>query len=136
MVRLHPYLHFVGNAAEAMQFYHGIFGGKLDVTTYAQGHMSQVPADDNKIMHAVLEVENGVSFMASDAPANMPIQQGETVTMSLSGDDQATLQGYWDKLADGATITMPLEKAPWGDTFGMLKDKFGIEWMVNIVGQK
>ena len=52
----------------------------------------------------------------------------------LSGQDEAELRGYWEMLADGATITMPINAAPWGDTFGMLVDKFGIPWLVNIVG--
>jgi len=58
----------------------------------------------------------------------------EAPAVSLSGDDEASLKGYWDKLSAGATITMPLEKAPWGDSFGMLTDKFGVSWMVNIAG--
>jgi PhnB protein len=56
--------------------------------------------------------------------------------MSLSGDNEAELQGYFQKLAAGGTVTMPLEKAPWGDTFGMLTDKFGVPWLVNIAGQQ
>ena len=55
--------------------------------------------------------------------------------MSLSGDDEAGLKGYWEKLSAGATIAMPLEKAPWGDSFGMLTDKFGVPWMVNIAAK-
>lgn len=54
--------------------------------------------------------------------------------MSLSGEDEGKLQGYWDKLSAGGQVIMPLEKAPWGDTFGMCADKFGISWMVNITG--
>ena len=56
--------------------------------------------------------------------------------MSLNGDNEAELRGYWQKLSEGATIEAPLETAPWGDTFGMLKDKFGVDWMVNILGPK
>src|SRR3712207_8642022 len=61
---------------------------------------------------------------------------GTNITMSLSGDDEAELRGYYDKLCDGGTVAMPLEKAPWGDTFGMCYDKFGIGWMVNISDRK
>ena len=54
--------------------------------------------------------------------------------MSLSGDYEGTLRGYWDRLSEGGTVMMPLEPAPWGDTFGMCTDKFGISWLVNIAG--
>jgi PhnB protein len=57
------------------------------------------------------------------------------MSMSLSGDDHAELSGYFEKLSDGGTVAMPLEPAPWGDTFGMVTDRFGIDWMVNIAGQ-
>lgn len=59
---------------------------------------------------------------------------GSGYSVSLSGDDEATLRRYWDALSDGGTITMPFEKAPWGDTFGMLTDKFGVNWLVNANG--
>jgi PhnB protein len=54
--------------------------------------------------------------------------------VSLSSDDEAELRGYWDKLAEGGMVAMPLEKAPWGATFGMCTDKFGVAWLVNIAG--
>lgn len=56
------------------------------------------------------------------------------ISISLSGDDDAALRGYWEKLSDGGTVVEPLNQAPWGDSFGMCKDKFGINWMVNIAG--
>jgi PhnB protein len=74
--------------------------------------------------------------MGSDTPDRMEFKPGNTMTVSLSGDDEALLRGYWDKLSPGATISMPLEKAPWGDSFGMLVDKFGTPWMVNISGAR
>ena len=74
-----------------------------------------------------------ISFR-DNARQAMEFSPGGNVSVSLSGDDEAELRGYWDKLADGATITVPIDKAPWGDTFGMLVDKFGISWLVNIVG--
>ena len=59
---------------------------------------------------------------------------GSNISVSLSGDAEGELRGYWDGLAAGGTVTVPLEKAPWGDTFGMLVDRFGIPWLVNISG--
>ena len=66
----------------------------------------------------------------------MEYQAGTNYSMSLSGDNEAELHGYFQKLSAGGTVTMPLEKAPWGDTFGMLTDKFGVSWLVNITGHK
>ena len=134
--RLNPYLSFKNNARQAMEFYKSVFGGELTMSTFGEGNMAQNPADKDKIMHGQLVAPNGMWLMGSDVPDSMPYQPGTTMTISLSGDDEAMLRGYWDKLAKGGKVGMPLEKAPWGDTFGMLTDKFGTPWMVNIAGQR
>jgi PhnB protein len=133
--RLNPYLSFKDNAREAMEFYQTVFGGKLAIATFKEYHASQNPNEDNKIMHAVLEADNGITFMASDTPDSMEYKAGTNYSMSLSGDNEAELKGYFEKLSADGNITMPLEKAPWGDKFGMLVDKFGVPWLVNITGQ-
>lgn len=133
---LNPYLSFKDNAREAMEFYQTVFGGKLTVSTFKEFHASQDPSEDNLVMHSVLEAGNGITFMASDTPNRMEYKAGTNYSMSLSGDNEAELQAYFQKLSAGGTVTMPLEKAPWGDTFGMLTDKFGVPWLVNIAGQK
>jgi PhnB protein len=130
--RLNPYLSFKDDAREAMDFYHGVFGGKLDVSTFKDYQASQDPAEDDKVMHARLETESGLLIMGADTPSSMEYSPGARISMSLSGEDEAELRGYWDKLCAGGTEVMPLEKAPWGDTFGMLRDKYGIDWLVNI----
>ncbi|MGH7196306.1 MAG: VOC family protein [Candidatus Saccharimonadales bacterium] len=130
--RLNPYLSFRDNTREAMEFYKTVFGGELTLSPYKEFNASQDPSEDDKIMHAMLEAKNGITFMAADTPNAMQYTPGTNMSMSLSGDNEEELRGYWDKLSEGATITMPLEKAPWGDTFGMLTDKFGIQWMVDI----
>lgn len=135
-VRLNPYINFRGSAREALEFYHSVFGGDLTMSTYAEGGMPHQPAEAQKIMHGQLEAPNGMTLMASDGPAGMPIPSESNISVSLSGDDEGTLRGYWDGLAAGGQPMMPLEKAPWGDTFGMLVDKFGVSWMVNIAGQR
>ena len=134
--KLNPYLSFRDNARQAMEFYQTVFGGKLTMSTFKEFHASQGPADDDKIMHSELEAENGIRFMASDTPNSMEYQVGTNMSMSLSGEDEGELRGYFKKLSEGGTITMPLEKAPWGDVFGMLKDKFGVDWLVNIAAQR
>jgi PhnB protein len=133
--KLNPYLNFRDNARQAMEFYQTVFGGKLTMSTYKEFHASQDPAEDDKIMHAQLEAENGIYFMAADTPNGLEYRAGTDMSMSLSGEDEAELRGYFETLSAGGMITMPLEKAPWGDTFGMLRDKFGVDWMVNITGQ-
>lgn len=129
--RLNPYISFKGNAREAMEFYKTVFGGTLILNTFQESGM--VHGDNGQqIMHGMLEAENGVVLMASDTPPDMPYDEGARISISLSGDNEAELRGYWDKLAQGASITVPMDKAPWGDIFGMLTDKFDVHWMVNV----
>lgn len=135
-VQLNPYLNFNGNARQAIAFYQGVFGGKVTMSTFGDFQMAEDPADANKIMHSTLEAENGIVFMASDTPSSMVYRPGAAMSMSLSGTDEAKLRGYWDKLSEGATIQLRLDQAPWGDTFGMLTDKFGVDWLVNITPPK
>jgi PhnB protein len=134
--RLNPYLEFKGNARAAMEFYKSVFGGKLDMSTYKEYHASQNPSDDNKIMHAQLENEDGLTFMGADAMDEAEYREGNNYAMSLSGYDPDLLRDYFEKLSAGGTVIVPLAQAPWGDTFGMFVDKFGVKWMVNIAGQQ
>src|SRR5258708_13171277 len=134
--KLNPYLSFKDNAREAMDFYQTVFGGKLALSTFKEYHASQDPSEDNKVMHAVLEADNGITFMASDTPNRMEYQAGTNYSMSLSGDNEAELHGYFEKLSAGGNVTMPLEQAPWGDTFALLTYKLAIACLANIAGQK
>ncbi len=93
---------------------------------------SSDPSEDDKIMHALLEGDNNIVFMAADTPNREEYRPGSNFSMSLSGDNEAELTRYFQKLAAGGSVFMPLAKAPWGDTFGMLTDQFGVNWMVNI----
>jgi PhnB protein len=128
---LNPYLNFKDTTREAMEFYHGVFGGKLDMNTFKEFQASRDPADDDLIMHAQLDAD-GILFMAADTPSHMEYSPGSNFSMSLSGEDEARLRGYFDKLQEGGTVLQPLEKASWGDTFGMLVDRFGVRWLVNV----
>lgn len=133
-VLLNPYITFAGNARDAIEFYRSVFGG--GVTVMAFGDMPGVPTEPEeaeKVMHAMLTGDNGIVLMVADSPSGMDYQPFNG-SISLSGDDESTLRGYWDKLVDGGEVGEPLVKAPWGDTFGMCVDKFGIHWMVNIAG--
>lgn len=131
-VQLNPYLSFRDNAREALGFYQSVFGGELTTSTFGEFHASDDPAEQDKIMHGQLTAGNGMVLMAADTPNRMEYRPGNNFSVSLSGDDESLLRGYWDKLSQGGTVAMPLEKAPWGDTFGMCTDRFGIQWLVNI----
>ena len=130
--RLNPYITFSGNAREAMEFYQSALGGELGLNTF--GEYGDAGADGDKIMHANLETPDGYTLMASDTPPGMEASSGSSITVSLSGDDAEKLRGYWEKLSEGGEVFMPLEKQVWGDEFGQFSDKYGIQWMVNIVG--
>ena len=130
--RLNPYIQFDGDARAAMEFYQGVFGGELSANTFKEFGTGHGPDDDEKLMHSQLETPSGFTLMAADTPQGMPYNPGENIAISLSGEGDE-LRGYYEKLsADGGKVTVPLEKQVWGDEFGMVTDRFGINWMVNI----
>jgi PhnB protein len=131
---LNPYLSFAGNARQAMEFYSGVFGGTLTLNTYGDIAGLDSPEAD-KIMHGMLVTENGLALMGADSPPGMPHNPGDNISISLSGDDEDELRGYWENLSASGTVSVPLEKQMWGDVFGACVDQFGIGWMVNITGQ-
>jgi PhnB protein len=136
-VRLNPYLNFRDNARAAMEFYRDVFGGDLAVSTFGDYQASQDPAEQDKVMHSQLETPSGLLLMGADTPASMgePSPNG-SVSLSGGHESDAELRGYWDKLVDGGTVVEPLAVAPWGDAFGMVTDKFGVFWLVNIAGEQ
>ncbi|MEO7448049.1 MAG: VOC family protein [Humibacillus sp.] len=129
---LNPYISFTTDARQAMEFYQTVFGGDLTLSTF--GELGDTGADADKIMHAQLVSPSGYTLMGADTPEGVPHQPGTTISVSLSGDDTDELHGYWDKLAEGGAVTMPLEMQMWGDEFGMVTDRYGIGWMVNVAG--
>jgi len=133
--RLNPYLSFDGDARQAMEFYEQVFGGTLALNTFGAFGDADAPEAD-KIMHGMLETPSGFTLMGADMPPGMAYSPGNTFSVSLSGDDEAELRGYWEKLSDCGTVAVPLEKQMWGDVFGMCTDRFGIPWMVNITERR
>jgi PhnB protein len=129
--RLNPYISFGDNARQAMEFYKDVFGGTLSLNTFGEYGDKDAPEAD-KIMHGMLETDSGFTLMAADTPPGMELNQGDNIAISVFGDDTDELRGYFAKLADGGTVTVPLEKQMWGDEFGMCIDQFGVGWMVNI----
>ncbi len=129
--RLNPYISFTDNARQAMEFYQEVFGGNLTLSTFGEVGAPDSP-DGDKIMHGLLETDSGFTLMGADTPSGMEHNPGDNISVSLSGDDAGELRGYWQKLAGGGTVSVPLEKQMWGDEFGICQDQFGISWLVNI----
>ncbi|MBK8460907.1 MAG: VOC family protein [Micropruina sp.] len=129
--QLNPYITFNGNCAEAMAFYASVFGGTPEMMTFRESGM-----DVDGIMHASLDTPDGHHIFASDLAEGMgmPFLPGNTLQISLSGDEADALRGYWDGLSDGGQVMMPLERQMWGDDYGMVSDKYGVLWHVNIAG--
>lgn len=88
-----------------------------------------------KVMHSMLTTQDDLVLMAADTPSSMEYRRGANdFSVSLSGDDETWLRGLWDGLSDGGTVLQPLERAPWGDLFGMCTDRFGVTWLVDVAG--
>ncbi|WP_197061108.1 VOC family protein [Microbacterium mangrovi] len=133
MTILNPYLAFRDNAREAMEFYKSVLGGDLQVMSFSDiPGMAENPSDNDKVMHAQLTSPNGLVIMGADTPASMEYRPPQGVAVSISGEDEAELQGYWDALAADGTVTMPYDTPPWGGKFGMVIDKFGFAWYVSL----
>jgi len=129
--RLNPYISFKDNARQALEFYRDVFGGNVSLMTFGEMGQADSPIAGN-VMHGMLETEDGFTLMAADTPPGMDYSPGNTMSVSLSGDDAAELRAYWAKLSAAGTVTVPLERQMWGDEFGMCLDQFGVSWMVNI----
>ncbi len=135
--KLNPYISFNNNAREAMEFYKTVFGGILELSTFGESGMTDHGVKPDGIMHATLIADNGITLMGADSVTGMrEYLPGTNMSISLSGDNTEELTGYYNALVSGGKVEQPLVKAPWGDTFGMCTDKFGIFWMVNIAGAK
>jgi PhnB protein len=135
MKAVNPYLNFSGNCEEAFNFYRSIFGGEFATVM----RFKDVPAEyqmdaseGEKIMHVALPIGQGTVLMGSDRPAAMgPTTPGDNSSISVSTGSEAEATRVFNGLSAGGQVTMPLEKAFWGSYFGMLTDRFGIQWMVS-----
>jgi len=135
MKPLTPYLFFDGNCREAMEFYKSCFGGKLELMAYGDApEGNQCPGGDiesakDKIMHGCL-TEGTFTLMASDNPMGAPVR-GDNVHLSVECETMPEIRKLFESLGDSGEILMPLEDTFWGAHFGMLKDRFGIHWMLS-----
>jgi PhnB protein len=132
-IQLSPYVNFQGRAREAMEFYHQLFGGTLDLLAMnAQGQAGPAQPGD-RISYARLEAD-GMLLIAVDGHPDYPAQTGDNIALALTGSDPDRISRIFQALAEGGTIKMPLTAQPWGTTVGWLTDPFGINWMVQVAG--
>ncbi len=137
MITINPHLHLNGKTKEAMEFYKNCFGGKVMIQTVGetpaevQKNMPGGEANKNKVMHAELEKDGKTLLMAADMMDPKTFTPGDTVTLSINCETEDEINTIFKKLSAGGKVTMPLGDQFWGATFGMLTDKFGVDWMLN-----
>lgn len=134
-VTLTPYIFFKGDAKEAMEFYKDVFGGELTTQTYEQANQPGSELTGDKLMHADLH-DGLIRIFGSDT--DQASEAAKKVTLSINGEaeDETKLSEVFEKLSQGGEVRSPLKKEFWGDTFGMVTDKYKVDWMVNIAGAK
>lgn len=137
MAAVNPYLNFEGNTEEVFKFYKSVFGGEFD-TVMRFGEMpDSVPlppgTDKNRIMHISLPIGNGTVLMGSDTIEGFgALTYGTNFHIAYSPDNEEQARKVFDGLAAGGKVIMPLETSFWGKLFGMLVDKHGVQWMINL----
>ncbi len=130
------HLNFRGDARAALEFYQSVFGGHLAVVTYKDAGNVQEEAEADQVMWGQVLAENGFHVMAYDVPSRMAYDQGEnSFFVSLRGETVEEVAGYWGKLSDGATVVIPMGPAGWAPAYGMVRDRFGIVWVVDVVSE-
>ena len=132
-IKTTTHLNFRGEARAALDFYHAVFGGEIMAMSYADAHAVQNPDEADQIMWGQVESAAGFHVMAYDVPGAMSYDAGTIpVFVSIRGDDEAELRGYWDRLSEKAEIVQPLAPATWSPLYGMLKDRFGVTWVLDV----
>jgi PhnB protein len=127
------HLNFRGDARAALEFYHSVFGGEIAVVTYQDAQSVQDPAEAGQVMWGQVTAKNGFRVMAYDVPSRMPWDPGTNpFFVSVRGDSAAEIAALWEKLAEGATVAQPLAPSGWAPLYGMLKDRFGVTWVMDV----
>ncbi|HXB42736.1 MAG TPA: VOC family protein [Puia sp.] len=136
-MKLNPYLNFAGNAEDAVNFYKSALSG--EVVMLNRFGDSPMPSDEDwkqKIMHARILFGGDNVIMISDTMKGKEISTKGNIQLSIGLEDEAKTKEIFDNLAEGGQVTMPLAKQFWGDLFGMLQDKFVVNWMLNCTAKK
>jgi PhnB protein len=126
-----PYINFQGRAREAMEFYQGVFGGKLSLYAADEAGKPREAQPGDRIMYARLNAE-GVVLLGSDGHPKYPPTAGDNMAIVLMGTDRSNLATAFDKLAEGGQVKGPIREAPWGGEAGWLMDRFGINWNIDV----
>jgi PhnB protein len=135
-VNVVTHLNFRGDARAALTFYQSVFGGDLAVVTYQDAGDVQETSEADQVMWGQVAADNGFRVMAYDVPSHLTWDQGENAFfVSLRGEAAEEITAYWEKLSDGATVLQPLGPAQWAPLYGMLKDRFGVTWVVDVVSE-
>ncbi|MEV4582529.1 VOC family protein [Nonomuraea jabiensis] len=130
------HLNFRGDAQAALAFYQSVFGGDLAVVTYKDAGNVQEPAEADQVMWGQVSSTGGFQVMAYDVPSRLPYSRGENAFfVSVRGETAEEITAYWEKLSDGATVLQPLGPAQWAPLYGMLTDRFGVTWVVDVAAQ-
>ena len=130
MIGVQPYISFNGNCEEAINFYRDVLGGEiLYVQKYGESPMKGMGKDD-AVMHCTLKVGD-THIMACDNPEGQPAATGSNISLAIGSNDPAGAESMFAKMSDGGNVTMPMQQTFWAERFGMLTDKYGINWMFN-----
>ena len=131
---LNPYLTFDGDCREAFEFYRSVFGGEFrDFVTFAEGppEMEVAEADKQKMMHVCLPVGESLLMGSDTDSSSPPLAIGDNFSIAITGDSRDHCDLLFAGLSAGGTVAMPLQETHWGSYFGMCRDKFGIQWMLD-----
>lgn len=129
------HLNFRGDARAALEFYRSVFGGDLVVVTYKDAGSVQEESEADHVMWGQVRAGNGFHVMAYDVPARMGYDQGEnSFFVSVRGGTVDEVTGYWEKLSAGATVVIAMGPTGWAPAYGMLRDRFGVVWVVDVAG--
>lgn len=132
-IKTTTHLNFRGDARAALTFYQSVFGGEQAVVTYRDAGAVQNPDEAEQVMWGQVEAANGFRIMAYDVPSRLNWNPGEIpVFVSVRGNDAEEISGYWQRLSAGATILQPLAAAGWSPLYGMLRDRYGITWVLDV----
>ena len=132
-VKTTTHLNFSGNARDALAFYQSVFGGKLTLFTYADAHAVTDPAEADQVIWGEVASEDGFHVMAFDVPAARSWDPGTIpVFVSVRGDGADQITRCWEKLSEGATVVQPLGPAGFSPLYGMIQDRFGVTWVLDV----
>jgi PhnB protein len=126
-----PYINFQGRAREAMELYHSVLGGKLELYAAGEGGAPHPAGPGERIQHARLSGD-GFLIVGSDGHPSYPPTSGDNIALALVGNDRAAMQVAFEKLAEGGQVKMPLTDGPWGGAAAWLSDRFGINWNLDV----